>query len=84
MSDVLAEELRHKTIAFLSGKKAEENLPASVLPFILSLLLFVTVLSVASLLQWLWVAAAAGIMRLLIRAGTLSVDRIPVEQEKLR
>lgn len=84
MSDVLSEALRHKTIAFLSAKKAEENLPSGVLPFILSLLLFVTVLSVASLLQWFWVAASAGIMRALIRAGVLSVDRIPVEQESLR
>lgn len=84
MSDVLSEALRHKTIAFLSGKKAEQNLPASVLPFVLSLLLFVTVLSVASLLQWFWIAAAAGMMRIFIRSGTITVDRIAVEQETLR
>ena len=84
MSDVLSEALRHKTIAFLSGEKAERNLPGSVLPFVLSLLLFVTVLSVASLLQWFWVSAAAGMMRLFIRSGALAVDRIAVEQETLR
>lgn len=84
MSDVLSEALRHKTIAFLSGKKAEQNLPASILPFVLSLLLFVTVLSAASLLQWLWVAVAAGMIRLFIRSGTIAVDRIAVEQETLR
>lgn len=84
MADVLSEALRHKTIAFLSGEKAERNLPSGVLPFILSLLLFVTVLSVASLLHWFWVSTAAGMMRLFIRSGTLAIDRIAVEQETLR
>lgn len=84
MSDVLSEALRNKTMAFLSGKKAEQNLPASVLPFVLSLLLFITVLSIASLLQWLWIAIAAGMMRVFLRSGAIAVERIAVEQETLR
>jgi len=84
MADVLSEALRNKTIAFLSGAKAERNLPSGALPFFLAMLLFITILSIASLLQGIWTLVAAGILRLLIRSGTLLVEKVPAEREILR
>jgi hypothetical protein len=84
MSDVLSEALRNKTIAFLSGERAERDLPGSALPFFLAVLLFITILSIASLLQGVWVLLAAGLLRLLVRSGVLSIEKIPAEQETLR
>lgn len=84
MSDVLSEAIRNKTLAFIAGEKAERNLPSGVVPFVLSLLLFLTVLSLASLLHFLWVAAAAFVMRMLLRSEIVGVNRIAVEQEVLR
>lgn len=84
MADVLSEALRNKTIAFLSGAKAERNLPNGALQFFLALLLFITILSLASLLRGIWVLCATGLIRFLIRSGVLSIERIPVEQEALR
>lgn len=83
MADVLSEALRNKMIAFLSGAKAERDLPNSVLPFFLALLLFITILSIAALLRGIWVLCAAGLIRLLIRSGALSIEKIPTEQEIL-
>lgn len=84
VSDVLGEAFRHKIVALVSGDKAKEDLPAGVFPFFLSLLLFVTVLSLSSLLQWVWISGAALFMGLLIRSGVFSVERIQTEREVLR
>lgn len=84
MADVLSEALRNKTIAFLSGAKAERDLPGGALPFFLAMLLFITILSIASILQGIWTLLAAGILRLLVRTGALSVEKVPAEREVLR
>jgi len=84
MTDVLSEALRNKTIAFLSGAKAERNLPNGALPFFLALLLFITILSLSSLLRGIWVIVASWFIRILIRFGALSIEKIPTEQEVLR
>lgn len=83
MVDVLSEALRNKTVTFLSGAKAERNLPSGALPFFLAILLFITVLSLASLLQGIWALFASWFIRILIRSGALRVERIPAEQEVL-
>lgn len=82
--DVLGEAFRHKIVALVSGDKAKKDLPAGVFPFFLSILLFVTVLSLSSLLRWVWVSGAAFFMRLLIRSGIFSIERVQTEQEVLR
>lgn len=84
MTDIFSEAIRGKLLAFLSGAKAERNLPNGALPFVLSVLLFVTALSIASFLRGLWVVIGAMLLRGLIRIGVLSVDRVPTEQEVLR
>ena len=82
--DVLGEAFRHKIVALVSGDNAKKDLPAGVFPFFLSVLLFVTILSLSSLLRWVWVSGAALLMKLLIRVRVFSVQRIQAEQEVLR
>lgn len=84
MADVLSEALRNKMIVFLSGEKAERNLPNGALPFFLALLLFITILSIASLLRGVWILLATGLLHLFVYTNVLSVEKIPAEQEVLR
>lgn len=84
VSDVLTEAFRHKIVALVSGDKAQQDLPAGVFPFFLSVLLFVTILSLSSLLRWVWISGATLLMKLLIRLRVFSVERVPAEQEVLR
>lgn len=84
VSDVLGEAFRHKIVAMVSGDKAQKDLPAGVFPFFLSVLLFVTILSLSSVLQWVWISVATLLMKLLIRFRVFSVERVQAEQEVLR
>ena len=83
MGDLLSEALRNKAIAFLSVTKEKRNLPNGALPFFLALLLFMTLLSMGSVLQGVWTALSAGFVRLCIRMGIVSVERVPAEREVL-
>ncbi len=81
---VFSEALRNKLLTLLSAGKAEKNLPQSALPAFLSVLVFFTALSVAALLQTIWLAVSVALLRGAIALGLLSVKRIPAEQEVLR
>lgn len=80
---VFSEVLRNKLLTFLSAGKAEKNLPQSVLPAFLSVLVFFTVLSIAALLQILWLFVAVALLHGAIGIGLLSIRRIPAEREIL-
>lgn len=81
---VFSEALRNKLLTLLSAGKAEKNLPQSALPAFLSVLVFLTVLSVAALLQTIWLVISVALLRGAVALGLLSVKRIPAEQEVLR
>jgi hypothetical protein len=83
-TDVFAEALRNKLLTFLSAGKAEKNIPEEALPAFLAVLVFFTVLSVAALLQGIWVIVATGLLRLAIAIGILSVMKVPAEREVLQ
>ena len=82
-TDVFAEALRGKLLAILSAGKVEKSLPDGALPAFLSVLVFFTVLSIAAVIQELWVLVAAGFIRLAVATGILSVKKIPAEREVL-
>ena len=84
MGDLLSEALRNKAVAFLSVTKEKRNLPNGALPFLLAILLFMTLLSMGSVLQGIWASVSAGFVRLCIRMGIVSVERLPAEREVLR
>lgn len=83
-TDVFAEALRGKLLAILSTGKAERSLPDGALPAFLSVLVFFTVLSTAAVIQGLWVLVAAGLIRLAVAVGILSVKKVPAEREVLQ
>lgn len=83
ISDVLSLALQNKLITFLSGGKATEHVPSQAVPFFLALLLFLTLLSFASIFVPLCILGAELLFLLLLRIGWLRLGTISVEQEKL-
>ncbi|OGI15556.1 MAG: hypothetical protein A2878_02835 [Candidatus Moranbacteria bacterium RIFCSPHIGHO2_01_FULL_54_31] len=83
ISDVLSLALQTKLIALLSGGKAAQHIPSQAIPFFLSLLLFLTLLTFVSLVAPLCILVAHGIFRLALWLGWLRLDTASVQQEKL-
>lgn len=83
IADVLSLALQNKLITFLSGGKATEHVPSQAVPFFLSLLLFLTLLSFASIFVPLCILGAELLFLLSLRIGWLRLGTISVEQEKL-
>jgi|GEM_PF-1984071 len=83
ISDMLSLAVQNKLIALLSGGKATERIPSSGVPFFLSLLLFLTLLSFASIVAPLCILGAELFFLLAVWQKWLKIGIFSVEQERL-
>ncbi|MEP7162647.1 MAG: hypothetical protein ABI747_02685 [Candidatus Moraniibacteriota bacterium] len=83
MGTVLSEVLRKKTLTFISGTQEYRGLPVPVLPFILSVLLFLTVYPTASFLLPIWSGVAHLLFLFLLRIRVIQIGEASVMQERL-
>jgi len=83
MSDVLSSAVQNKLIAFLRGENTTQHIPPQAIPFFLALLLFLTLLSLSSLLVPVCILVAQAIFWLARKSGWLSMNTLTVEQERL-
>lgn len=83
MSDILSLAVQNRLITFLRGGKETQHIPSQAVPFFLSLLLFLTLLSLASIFIPLCILVAELLFMLSLRVGWLTIDKFSVEQEKL-
>lgn len=83
MSDILSFAVQKRLIAFLRGGEVTRQAPSPAVPFFLSLLLFLTLLSLVSIFAPLCIFGAELIFLFLLRSGWLEISTFSVEQEKL-
>lgn len=83
VSDLLSIALQNKLIALLSGGKATEHVSSQAVPFFLALLLFLTLLSFASLFVPVCILGAHFLFAVLLWVGWLKISTFVVEQERL-
>ncbi|MFZ2187672.1 MAG: hypothetical protein WAV46_03570 [Candidatus Moraniibacteriota bacterium] len=83
ISDVLSLALQNKLLTYLRGEKATQHMPSQAIPFFLALLLFLTLLSFASIVGPLCVLVAQSLFSLLLWVGWLGFGKVMVEQERL-
>lgn len=83
VTSVIAEMLRHKLIAALSGAEASRALPVPILPAVFAFLVFFTVYPLAALARPLWGLLASALAHFLLRAKVLKLERVMREQERL-
>lgn len=83
ISDILSTAVQNKLVTFLSGEKSTQHVPSQAIPFFLAFLLFLTLLSFASLLVPICILSAQWIFWLSRRFGWLTMSTLMVEQQRL-
>lgn len=78
VSDVLAQVMNRKMKVYF---EPSTDTPFPLFPFILSLLLFLTLFSLSSFVQWVWIWLAAAIFALWARLGLVTIKKVTVQQE---
>ncbi len=81
MADIFAVVIQHKIIAALSGGQASQHLPPPIVPFVLTVLLFLTLLPFGSSLSWLWAFLSYLVFRVVLSFGWITLSRATREQE---
>lgn len=81
ISDVLSSAVQNKLIAFLRGENTTQHIPTQAIPFFLALLLFLTLLSFASLLVPICILVAQVIFWLARKFDWITMRTLSVEQE---
>ena len=83
IAEVFSGAMQHKIIAILSGEQASRHLSPTIVPFILAILLFFTLLTIGSAITFVWISFSFALFRLALVFGWLKLERIPREQETL-
>ncbi|MDP3957660.1 MAG: hypothetical protein Q8Q10_04125 [bacterium] len=83
ISDILSLAVQNKLIVLLRGGDTAKQVPSQSVPFFLSLLIFLTLLSLASIVAPLYILGAELLFLLAIWLGWLKLGTFTVEQEKL-
>lgn len=81
VTDVLTSVLNYQTRVFFDPEARHYS--AAILPFILCLLLFLTIFPLGTLLGLVWIVLASLVFRLLVKARIVRVERVPAEQETI-
>lgn len=83
IADVFSLAIQHKIITALSGEQASQHISPAIVPVILALLLFLTLLPIGSILSVLWIAGSFLLFRLARHFGWVRLERVQREQEIL-
>lgn len=83
MADVFSAALQHKIITVLNGEQVAQHLTPTIVPFMLALFLFLTLLPVGSLLGLFWMACGFVLFRVALLLGLITIERVMREQEIL-
>lgn len=83
MSVVFSSAIEHKLLVVLSRQDAPSHVSPTVVPLVLALLLFLTLLPLGSLLAFLWIIFAWLLFRLTLITGWLRIELVHREQEIL-
>ncbi len=81
--DIFSSAIQHKIIMILSGEQAAKNLTPESVPLILTVLFFLTLIPVASVVGYLWVGLSFFFFQIALFFGWVQLDRVPRVQEIL-
>lgn len=81
ITDVFSSAIQHKVVTVLSGEQASEHFSPTIVPLILALLLFFTLLTIGAVVGYLWIGLGFFFFRVAIFFGWIKMERIMREQE---
>lgn len=83
IADVFSLAIQHKIIAALSGEQASRHLSPTIIPVILTLFLFCTLLPIGSLVCLLWTAIGLFLFQIALFFGWIKLESVEREQQVL-
>ena len=83
IADIFSLAIQKKVTLFLKGGEAMKQAPPKAVPFLLTVLLFLTLLSLGSVLGPLWILAGLFVFSVSLMARWVKIVRLPREQETL-
>lgn len=83
IADVFSVAVQNKLITALSGGESSKHISPQIIPIILSVLLFITLLSLGSIIGIFWGILGFILFHLILSLGWVSLVRLPQEQETL-
>ncbi len=83
IEDVFSTAMQHKIITILNGEQVSQHLSPTIVPLVLAVLLFLTLLPVGTVMSVLWIALGFFFFRIGLFFAWLKLERIPKEQETL-
>lgn len=84
IADILSLIIQNKLTALLQGESTTGHVPTQAIPFFVTLLLFLTLISLSSILNPLCILFSQFLFWLMLKSGLLTLETITVEQQKLR
>lgn len=83
IADVFSLALQHKIVAALSGEQASQHLSPTIVPVILALLLFITLLPVGSILALFSIGGGLILFRIALFFGWIRLEQVEHKQDVL-
>ncbi len=83
IADIFSTAIQYKIIASLRGQKSSQHVSPQIVPLVLAVLLFLTLLPLGTLLSFPWIFLGFLLFRLLLALHVLELVKLPREQETL-
>lgn len=83
IADVFSLALQNKIVTVLSSEQTTSRVSPTIVPVVLAVLLFFTLLPLGSLVVGLWILCGFILFRGAVWLGWLTMERVSVEQERL-
>ena len=83
IADVFSLAIQHRIITVLSGEQVSNHLSPTIVPLVLALLLFLTLLSLGTIVAYFWLAMSFLVFQIALFFGWVKLERVMREQEIL-
>lgn len=83
IADVFSAAIQHRIITVLSGEEVSNHLSPTIVPLVLALLLFLTLLSLGTIIAYFWLGMSFLLFQIALFFGWVRVERVMREQEIL-
>lgn len=83
IADVFSSAIQHRIITVLSGEQVSHHLSPAIVPLVLALLLFLTLLSLGAIAAYFWLGISFLVFQIALFFGWVKLERVMREQEIL-
>lgn len=83
IADVFSSAIQHRIVTVLSGEQVSNHLSPTIVPLVLALFLFLTLLSLGTIVAYFWLGMSFLVFQVALFFGWVRMERVMREQEIL-